>query len=116
MSHDPKHKPIQRRDATGHLNPEYAKKLHEESGHESTEADPAFLKHARSKDSLAEELGEEAVAAATSGGDDNGERLEREVVEEEGGPFVTSTSGQEMAEGTDASNPKSATKEPFPRT
>ncbi len=78
--------------------------------------DRAFFGKARTKDSLAEELGEEAVREFTSG-EDAGDRLTNlEVEEERGGPFVTSTAGKEYAGGTDRANPKTATREPFPRT
>ena len=42
--------------------------------------------------------------------------LNAEVEEEEGGPFVPSTDGEEMASGTDESNPKGSKREPFPKT
>jgi hypothetical protein len=66
--------------------------------------------------SLAEELAEEAVEAMTSGEDKLTDDLAADVPEERGGPFVTTTEGEEMADGTDASNPKGATREPFPKT
>ncbi len=39
-----------------------------------------------------------------------------ELGEEIGGPFVPATAAQEFAEGSDASNPPGATREPFPTT
>ena len=110
--------PAQRRDATGHLNPKYAADLRARSreSREDIGNDDAFLRKGRAHDSLAEELGEEAVATMTSG-EDQSERLQDlEVEEERGGPFVTTTARQEYALGTDKSNPRDGTREPFPRT
>ena len=69
---------------------------------------------ARTKDDLAEELAEEFIASATSGEGQNEAGHEAVVAEEIGGPFVPSTGKVEFARGTDASNPKGATREPFP--
>ncbi len=65
-------------------------------------------------DALAEELAEEFIASATSGEGQNEAGHEEIVSEEIGGPFVPSTGKVEFARGTDASNPKGATREPFP--
>ena len=64
--------PVVRRDATGHLNPEYERKLRETSlENQNTDAeDTAFLGgKSTSSDPLAEELGESFVQSATSGED-----------------------------------------------
>ena len=71
---------------------------------------------ARSKDDLAEELAEEFLGSATSGEEQGEEAREQPVAEEIGGPFVLSTGAEEFAEGTDASNPSDATREPVPTT
>jgi membrane protein involved in colicin uptake len=106
-----------RRDATGHLDPSYARDLRARS--RASRDDPndtrAFIRGTRSNDDLAEELGEEAVATMTSG-EDQSERLEAEVEEETGGPFIKTPARREFARGTDKSNPRSASREPFPRT
>jgi hypothetical protein len=109
-------KTINRQDRPGHLDPRYVAKLREQSG--QPEYSPrAFIETPRSpKDDLAEELGEEVVARATSGEDDGEEALDQIVPEEQGGPFVETNAAQEFAHGTDASNPKGAKREPFPRT
>lgn len=109
--------PPARRDATGHLTPQYARELRARSRESRDESnnDRAFLRTSRSNDDLAEELGEEAVAAMTSG-EDQSDRLEAEVEEESGGPFVRTRGRDEYARGTDKSNPRSATREPFPKT
>ena len=105
-----------RRDGSGRLDPKYARDLRalsrENNGDDN---DRAFFKAPRTGDDLAEELGEEAVGTMTSG-EAQGDRLSNEEVEEErGGPFVK-TGGEEFAGGTDRSNPRDATREPFPRT
>jgi hypothetical protein len=65
-------------------------------------------------DTLAEELGEAFVRGATSGEDDHEDVADEVVVEESGGPFVETSSEEEIATGHDASNPPGATREPFP--
>lgn len=69
---------------------------------------------ARFRDTLAEELGEDFVRAATTGEEQGEEAHEQEVDEEHGGPFVVTAAEAEFAHGPDASNPKSASREPFP--
>ena len=111
-------KPITRRDATGHLDPEYERKLLEQSRENRTRdgGTEAFIRGTRTNEELAEELGESFIQAATSGEDAEADRHDRVVPEEEGGPFVPSTAGQEFAGGTDESNIAEATREPLPRT
>ncbi len=110
-------KPRVRRDATGHLNPSYAKDLRRLS-RENVEHDDdrAFLVGERADDALAQELGTEFVETVTSGEDEGTELRDADVPEERGGPFVTTTEGTEFAEEPDASNPLGATREPFPKT
>jgi len=113
----PAKKPVRRRDATGHLDPRYQALLLKQSGR-SGDADQAraFFARARSADSLAERLGEEAVEAATRGGEEAEDRFDQVVPEENGGPFVETSPEVEFAAGTDASNIRGATREPFPKT
>ena len=107
--------PLQRRDATGHLNPRLAADLRRRSRADRVDSgNTAFLRGARSKDDLAEALGEEAVTMMT-GGDDAGEDLNQVQEEELGGPFVSSTGKKEFGRGVDASNPRGADREPFPK-
>jgi hypothetical protein len=107
-------KVIQRRDATGHLDPKYAADLRARSlASASHDADVAFLARARSLDPLAEALGEEFIEAATTG-EDAGDALNQNVPEELGGPFVVTKARTESAQGFDRSNPEGATREPFP--
>jgi hypothetical protein len=40
----------------------------------------------------------------------------QQVPEEDGGPFVVTRDEDELAGGTDESNPEDATREPFPTT
>ena len=111
-------KSVVRRDATGHLDPEYQRKLLQESTRirDRVGETRAFLDGSLSSDELAEELGETFLEAATSGGDAEGDRHERIVVEETGGPFVPTSAKEEFAQGTDDSNIEGATREPLPRT
>lgn len=104
-----------RRDATGHLNPAHAAGLHalERDSELLDSPNPdGFLHGMHSADPLAEEMGESFVRTLNSG-EDNAQD-DDEVTEEIGGPFVETTGEDEFAVGTDASNPKSATREPFP--
>ena len=69
------------------------------------------------EDALADELGAEFVETVTSGGADHGVELRDMFLEEEiGGPFITTTAGQEFADDVDASNPLYSRREPFPKT
>ena len=110
-------KPVVRRDATGHLNPEYERKLLEGSSAQRSRDnhDRAFIDGAAVEE-LSEELGEAFLQAATSGEDAELERRESVMPEESGGPFVPSTAGQEFAGGLDESNIAEATREALPRT
>lgn len=108
---------IHRRDASGHLDPIYAAGLRALSKANAPPRDAsAFLKGPRSTDSLAEELGEEFVHGALSGGDELQDDREQFVTEETGGPFVITSGLTEFSHSNDASNPKGATREPFPKT
>jgi hypothetical protein len=113
----PKRKPIKRRDATGHLDPSYARDLHRRSLENAEhDDDRGFLVGKNSDDALAEELGREFVETVTSGEDEGTELRDGFVTEEVGGPFVTTTRGQEVDDKPDESNPQGATREPFPKT
>jgi hypothetical protein len=106
-----------RRDATGRLDPKYARDLRALSRENRTgDDDRAFFDGPRSGDDLAQELGKEAVGTMTSGEDQSERMIAEEVEEERGGPFVKTRGGDEFARGTDRSNPRDATREPFPRT
>jgi len=102
------------RDGAGHLTARVAADLLARSRDEGAApgSERAFFRRARSGDALAERLGESFVGGATSGEDASDEV----DVEENGGPFVETTSETELAIGTDASNPSDATREPFPTT
>lgn len=92
--------------------------------HERSDAGHAFLpdpfarreeSHTRAeREELVEELGEGFVAAATAGQPVYQDRRQAVDVGEVGGPFVTTTEGEELARDVDESNPEDATKEPFP--
>lgn len=106
-----------REDRAGHMDPRYAAELRSRMRSERPPADPAgFIPGPRAKDDLVEGLGEEFVTTATSGEYESEDVQNQYVSEERGGPFVETTANQEFARGTDASNPKGSTREPFPRT
>jgi len=109
-------KTVKRRDGTGHLDPQYERKLLEQSGHSRVRDDVAFIGSSRAGEELSEELGEAFIESATSGGDTEAERHDRVLASESGGPFVPSTAREEFAAGTDESNIAEATREPLPRT
>jgi hypothetical protein len=107
---------IKRRDATGHLDPGYARDLRSLSAGRSHEGNErAFLQHAFANDELSEELGEAFVESATSGEEAEPERHERVSDADVGGPFVVTSGRQQFATGADESNPEDGTREPFPR-
>jgi hypothetical protein len=95
--------PHGRRDATGHMNPEYERELLDKSreNRSNSKADRAFIYRPRAGDELGEELGEAFVESATSGEEAGAERLDRLVTEEHGGPFIQSSAAIEFASGTD---------------
>jgi hypothetical protein len=106
----PKPRPaVKRRDATGHLDPKYAADLR--ALESPKDDDRAFA-----SDALSRELGEEFVETVTSGEDEGNELRDKRTTEELGGPFTVSSGGTEFASGVDPSNPKTSTREPFPRT
>ena len=107
-----------RRDGTGHLNSKYAADLHAMSlaSAEDHTVDRAFLRSSKTlRDPLANELGREAVTSAEDQSDQL-QDVKLELDEEIGGAFVPTTGGREFAQGRDRSNPRGATREPFPKT
>jgi hypothetical protein len=78
--------------------------------------DWAFLRATHHGDPLAEELAQEVIEKMTSGEDGAVELRDAFFDEEIGGPFVTTTAGQEFADDIDESNPIRSRREPFPRT
>ena len=114
-------KKLKRRDGSGHIDPTYARELLEKARENRNDDDGpdskrAFLSRNSSLDSLAEELGEAFVEAATSGEETEPDRHDEITSEEFGGPFVVTNAGEEYADGTDESNIAEATREPFPKT
>jgi hypothetical protein len=107
--------PLKRRDATGHLDADYERRLLQSSGRGRYE-ESAFLNGFRTGEPLAEELGEAFLQSATSGEESEPERREQVLVEEEGGPFVRTRASQEFAYDFDESNIAEATREPLPKT
>jgi hypothetical protein len=108
---------VRRRDGAGHLDPRYAADLRAKSKSGRPPEEPeSFVERPRSRDDLVEELGEEVIAEATSAEHEGEDILDQEVPEERGGPFVETTGAEEFGHGIDASNPRGAKREPFPRT
>lgn len=111
--------PIKRRDATGHIDPRYARELLEKARESrnddnSPDSNRAFI-GVRSDDAVAEEFGEAFLEAATSG-EDSDDRRDEVTTEETGGPFVYTSGREEYALEPDESNILEATREPLPRT
>jgi hypothetical protein len=69
---------------------------------------------AHTDDDLAEELGEDFIAAAISGETSAEDTRDAEVMEELGGPFIYTDAKTEFADGTDLSNPEGAEPAAFP--
>jgi hypothetical protein len=112
--------PIKRRDATGHIDPRYARELlakarENRNDDDSPDSTRAFIAGARSDDAFAEEQGESFLEAATSG-EDSDDRRDEVTTEETGGPFVYTSGREEYALEPDESNIPEATREPLPRT
>ena len=102
-------------DNAGHLDPVRALRLlavAEKNHHRPREQ--AFVAGNAADDDLAEELGEGAVVAMTSGEDHLSDEMNHDVEEDWGGPFVVTSGSKEFAHGTDESNIAEATREPFP--
>jgi hypothetical protein len=108
-------KAIKRRDATGHLDADYERKLRASSP-ASRDDGQAFLTGFHTGEPLAEEMGEAFLQSATSGEESEAERRDRILPEESGGPFVRTRASQEFAYGVDESNIAEATREPLPKT
>lgn len=110
-------KPVRRQQSDGRLDPQYAANLLAKSGGNPNDQDAeAFLKHPRSTDALAENLGEGFLQGALAGEDDDRRYLDPDNPEEDGGPFVETSAGDEFAYDTDESNPEDAEPAPFPTT
>jgi hypothetical protein len=77
-------------------------------------AEPIDRRPLRSSDDLAEELAEQFVLGATSGEQAAQDRLEADVPEEVGGPFVETTGPMEFGDEVDETNPEDAAREAFP--
>jgi len=77
--------------------------------------DPRDGGPSRTRDDLAEMMAEEYLSSASSGEESFQKDAERVVAEELGGPFVTSTAEEELADDVDGNNPEGAEAEPFPR-
>jgi hypothetical protein len=105
---------VQRRDATGHLNPKYAADLRKRSVENAGREYAPFVDRPKTLDSLASALGREFIEAATTGDEVRLAELNERIPEDDGGPFVITRARDEFARGRDGSNPRGSTREPFP--
>jgi hypothetical protein len=72
------------------------------------------LETAEGTDALAEELGEEFIENVTGADDAASDHHDAVMTEENGGPFVATSSRTELADDVDESNPIDAMREPLP--
>ncbi len=105
---------VQRRDATGHLNPKYASDLRKRSIASTDRHYEPFVGRPRSGDPLAAALGEEFISAATTGDEVRLAELNERIPEDDGGPFIITRGREEFGRKRDGSNPPGSTREPFP--
>jgi hypothetical protein len=77
--------------------------------------DPSNDGPAHADDDLAEVLAEDFLESATRGNDVFEDEVDRSLPDEVGGPFVVTDAEDEMAEGTDESNPADAEPAGRPR-
>lgn len=77
--------------------------------------DPRNGGPSRTRDDLAEMMAESFLSSASSGEEQSQNDRDRVVPEELGGPFIQSTSEEEMVDDVDGNNPLDAEAEPFPR-
>lgn len=101
-------------DNNGHLDPNRVARLNELAAESQPQPERAFFAGSEAEDDLAEELGEGAVLAMTTGEDKVGEDFNHDVEEDWGGPFIETSASKEFAFDVDESNIAEATREPFP--
>jgi len=110
-------RPVDHWDGSGHLDRAYEKKLRARlRGDSVRSAERAFVHRGSPADASAERAGEAFVIAATSGEERATFELDEMSAEERGGPFVVTTGCVEFASGSDETNPRDGTREPFPTT
>lgn len=71
---------------------------------------------AHSEDEVAEEFAERFLNSATSDADRDDASMQEPSVEEEGGPYVTSSEAEEFGGDPDGNNPRDAEPAAFPTT
>jgi hypothetical protein len=101
-------------DNNGHLEPNREARLSARAAESQRSPERVFFAGSEAEDDLAEELGEGAVLAMTTGEDTVASDFNYDVEEDWGGPFVETTANKEFAFGLDESNIAGATREPFP--
>jgi hypothetical protein len=108
----PLHARVDHRDGAGHLDAAYEARLRANArGTAQKNTDKGF---AHGTDAAAREWGKEFVMSVTSAEDGGDHVIDEDTPEDIGGPFVSSSSKEEFAYDSDASNPVDATREPFP--
>jgi hypothetical protein len=118
----PKSSPVvKRRDASGHMDPHYARDLLEKAREnrnldDSPESARAFILDTKYGDPASDGFGEAFLEAATSGEDSEPARRDRVTPDEYGGPFVYTTGRDEFSLDVDDPSVADVTREPFPRT
>lgn len=110
--------PVRRYDRPGHLHPAYAARLLAlaRAGREHAD-DDELLRASAEEDGLANELGETTLVSMTSGDAAFGRDVAAPAPEEFGGPFVVTSTGDELAEALDEQSPLDVPKvkpRPFP--
>jgi hypothetical protein len=101
-------------DNQGHLEPQREARLSEVAAESQRRPEQVFFKGSEAEDDLAEELGEGAVLAMTTGENTVSEDFNHDVEEDWGGPFIETTANKEFSFDLDESNIAEATREPFP--
>ncbi len=101
-------------DNNGHLEPNREARLSARAAESQKSPERVFFAGSAAEDDLAEELGEGAVLAMTTGEDTVSNDFNHDVEEDWGGPFVETSASKEFAFDLDESNIAEATREPFP--
>ena len=109
-------RPVDHRDGSGHLDRAYEKELRARVRESVRSAERAFVRRGSPANASAKQAGEAFVIAATSGEERATFDLDQMSAEERGGPFVVTTGRVEFASGSDETNPRDGTREPFPTT
>jgi hypothetical protein len=106
-----------RRDPTGHLNPDYERELLEASGRHKTRDPFAFVNEPKTRDELAEALGEAAVLAMTAAAAGEGQLFEPAELEPPGtDPLQAALEPAEPDEELEPDEPPTPARKRSPRS